>query len=106
MSDSTGHTPPREGGPSRDGDAEGASEPPPETSDGIPVYAAPDEFAIQVVRLGINRGVQKQVHTAGLNLVTPGMQQMYRLPRDVQVLELLNLSTHCPPFVFAPQSIR
>ena len=37
MSDSTDHNPPREGGPSRDGDADGASEPPPETSEGVPI---------------------------------------------------------------------
>ncbi len=37
MSDSTGHKPPREGGRSREGDADGASEPPPETSDGVPI---------------------------------------------------------------------
>ena len=36
----------------------------------------------------MTRGVQKEVYTAGLNLVIPGMQQMHRLPRDVQVLEL------------------
>ncbi len=48
----------------------------------------PNEFGIKVVRIGMNRGVQKEVYTAGLNLVIPGMQQMYRLPRDVQVLEL------------------
>lgn len=38
MSDSTDHNPPREGGPSRDGDADGASEPPPEPSDGVPIH--------------------------------------------------------------------
>ncbi|BBO85589.1 hypothetical protein DSCO28_61550 [Desulfosarcina ovata subsp. sediminis] len=52
------------------------------------VYVQPNEFGIKVVRLGISRGVQQEVYTAGLNLVIPGMQQMYRLPRDVQVLEL------------------
>jgi regulator of protease activity HflC (stomatin/prohibitin superfamily) len=52
------------------------------------VYVEPNEFGIKVVRMGINRGVQEKVYTAGLNLVIPGIQQMYRLPRDVQVLEL------------------
>jgi regulator of protease activity HflC (stomatin/prohibitin superfamily) len=52
------------------------------------VYVEPNEFGIKVVRMGINRGVQQKVYTAGLNLVIPGIQQMYRLPRDVQVLEL------------------
>ena len=37
MSDSTDHNPHREGDPSRDGDADEASEPPPETSDGVPI---------------------------------------------------------------------
>lgn len=52
------------------------------------VYVHPNEYGIKVVRIGINRGVQKEVYTAGLHLVVPGLQQMYRLPRDIQVLEL------------------
>ena len=52
------------------------------------VYVEPNEFGIKVVRLGIKRGVQQEVYSAGLHLVVPGMQQMHRLPRDVQVLEL------------------
>jgi regulator of protease activity HflC (stomatin/prohibitin superfamily) len=54
------------------------------------VYVHPNEYGIKVVRLGVNRGVQKKVYTAGLNLVIPGMQQMHRMPRDIQVLELTN----------------
>jgi regulator of protease activity HflC (stomatin/prohibitin superfamily) len=52
------------------------------------VYVEPNEFGIKVKRMGMNRGVQKEVYTAGLNLVIPGLWQMHRLPRDVQVLEL------------------
>jgi regulator of protease activity HflC (stomatin/prohibitin superfamily) len=52
------------------------------------VYVHPNEYGIKVVRIGINRGVQTDVYTAGLNLVIPGIQEMYRLPRDIQVLEL------------------
>jgi regulator of protease activity HflC (stomatin/prohibitin superfamily) len=52
------------------------------------VYIEPNEFGIKVVRIGINRGVQKKVYTAGISCVLPIFQQMYRLPRDVQVLEL------------------
>lgn len=54
------------------------------------VYVNPNEYGIKVVRLGANRGVQKDVYTAGLNLVIPGLQQLHRLPRDMQVLELTN----------------
>ena len=44
------------------------------------VYVQPNEYGIKVVRLGLNRGVQKEVYHAGLSFVLPfGFQQMYRL---------------------------
>ncbi len=55
------------------------------------VYVHPDEFGIKVVRVGLNRGVQKEIYSAGLSFVLPfGLQQMYRLPKGIQVLELTN----------------
>ena len=55
------------------------------------VYVQPDEYGIKVVRVGLNRGVQKEVYHAGLSFVLPfGLQQMYRLPKGIQVLELTN----------------
>jgi regulator of protease activity HflC (stomatin/prohibitin superfamily) len=55
------------------------------------VYVQPDEYGIKVVRVGLNRGVQKEVYHAGLTFVLPfGLQQMYRLPKGIQVLELTN----------------
>ena len=55
------------------------------------VYVEPDEYGIKVVRVGLNRGVQKEVYHAGLTFVLPfGLQQMYRLPKGIQVLELTN----------------
>ncbi|MFZ2631747.1 MAG: SPFH domain-containing protein [Desulfosalsimonadaceae bacterium] len=55
------------------------------------VYVRPYEYGIKVVRVGMNRGVQKKVYTAGLNFLLPfGLQQMYRVPRAIQVLELTN----------------
>ena len=55
------------------------------------VYVRPNEFGIKVVRIGLNRGVQEQPYPTGLHLVIPfGFQQMHRLPRDIQVLELTN----------------
>jgi len=54
-------------------------------------YVEPNEFGIKVVKIGFHRGVQKKVYETGLHLVLPfGMQQMYKLPRDLQVLELTN----------------
>lgn len=52
------------------------------------IYVQPNEFGIKVKRFGLNRGVQKEFYTAGLHWVIPGIQQMHKLPRDVQVLEL------------------
>jgi len=55
------------------------------------VYVRPNEFGIKVVRVGVHRGVQEKVYPPGLNVVLPfGLEQMYRLPKDVQVLELTN----------------
>ena len=55
------------------------------------VYIQPDQYGIKVVRVGITRGVQKEVYHAGLTFVLPfGLQQMYRLPKGIQVLELTN----------------
>jgi len=52
------------------------------------IYVEPDEFGIKVIRIGINRGVQRDFYGAGLHFVIPGFQQMHRLPREIQVLEL------------------
>lgn len=55
------------------------------------VYVRPDEYGIKVVRVGLSRGVQKEVYHAGLTFLLPfGLQQMYVLPKDIQVLELTN----------------
>jgi hypothetical protein len=44
------------------------------------VYVQPDQYGIKVVRVGLNRGVQKEVYQGGLTFVLPfGLQQMYRL---------------------------
>lgn len=55
------------------------------------VCVKPDEYGIKVVRVGLHPGVQKEVYHAGLTFVLPfGLQQMYRLPKGIQVLELTN----------------
>ena len=55
------------------------------------VYIKPNEYGIKVVRVGLKRGVHEKVYEAGLNFVLPlGLEQMQRLPRDIQVLELTN----------------
>jgi regulator of protease activity HflC (stomatin/prohibitin superfamily) len=55
------------------------------------VYIKPNEYGIKVVKLGAGRGVHKEIYGAGYHWVTPlGIQQMYKLPRDLQVLELTN----------------
>lgn len=53
------------------------------------VYVKPDEYGVKVIRVGLNRGVQKEIYHAGLSFVLPfGLQKMYRLPKGIQVLEL------------------
>jgi len=53
------------------------------------VYVEPNEFGIKIIRIGSNRGVQKKIYDPGLHFLLPfGFQEMHRLPRDIQVLEL------------------
>ncbi len=53
------------------------------------VYVEPNEYGIKVVRIGLKRGVQEKPYTPGLHFVVPfGFQEMHRLPRDIQILEL------------------
>jgi len=55
------------------------------------VYVEPGEYGIKVNRIGLNRGVQKDIYHAGLTFVMPfGFQQIYKLPKGMQVLELTN----------------
>lgn len=55
------------------------------------VYVRPDEYGIKVERIGLNRGVQKEIYDAGLTfLLSFGLQQMPVLPKGIQVLELTN----------------
>ena len=54
-------------------------------------YVKPNEFGIKVNKIGMNRGVQHKIYETGLHLVLPmGIQQMHKLPKDLQVLELTN----------------
>jgi len=54
-------------------------------------YVAPNEYGIKVVKIGVKRGVQEKVYSSGYHLVLPlGMEEMDRLPKDIQVLELTN----------------
>ncbi len=54
-------------------------------------YIRPNEFGIKIVRVGIHRGVQKEIYQAGLHLILPfGLQEVSRLQKDIQILELTN----------------
>lgn len=54
-------------------------------------YIRPYEYGIKVNKIGFQRGVQKKVYETGLYLVLPfGVQEMHKLPRGLQVLELTN----------------
>lgn len=63
------------------------------------VYVEPNEYGIKVVRIGPDRGVHNEVYGAGLHLVLPfGIQQMHKLPKDIQVLELTNYPKNASRF--------
>ncbi len=53
-------------------------------------YVGPNQYGIRVNKLISPRGVQQEIYPPGLHLVIPKMQEMYTLPRDIQVLELTN----------------
>jgi hypothetical protein len=54
---------------------------------------------IKVVRIDMNRGVHKDIYPSGLNFILPfGFQQMYVLPKDIQVLEITASSPRLNPF--------
>lgn len=55
-------------------------------------YVEPNEFGIKEVKIGVNRGIQKEVCPAGLVFVMPYMQMIHRLPRNVQVFELTDVT--------------
>ncbi len=54
------------------------------------IYIRPNEFGIKEVKLGINRGIQKEVHNPGWNLAIPGFTRYHVLPADIQVFDLTN----------------
>ena len=54
------------------------------------VYVGPNQYGIKEVKIGMNRGVQKEVYSTGFHLVIPMMWRMHLLPKDIQVLELTN----------------
>jgi regulator of protease activity HflC (stomatin/prohibitin superfamily) len=52
-------------------------------------YVKPYEFGIKVVRIGLQRGVHEKAYPPGFHLVLPfGLEEMYRLPKEIQVFEL------------------
>ncbi len=57
------------------------------------VYVKPDQYGIKVERIGLNRGVHKEIYNTGLHPIIPfGFQQIYRLPKGIQVLEMTRFS--------------
>ena len=55
-------------------------------------YIEPNQYGIKVVQVGLlsKRGVHEEVYEAGFHFVLRpfGLEQMYRFPKDVQVLDL------------------
>jgi regulator of protease activity HflC (stomatin/prohibitin superfamily) len=51
-------------------------------------YIRPNEFGIKEVKIGLNSGIQKKVYDPGAMFRVPGISNIHRFPRNVQVLEL------------------
>ncbi len=62
-------------------------------------YIKPDEFGIKEVRIGLHRGIQRDVYRPGFHLLIPRFEKMHRFPRDIQVLELTNREQTASRFV-------
>ena len=59
----------------------------------IVVYVSPHEFAVKEVRIGVSRGIQKDVYPTGWTIKKPfGMERFHFFPRGVQILDLTNHS--------------
>ena len=54
-------------------------------------YVKPYQYGIKITKIGMKRGVHKNIYSPGFHLVLPfGMEEMETLPKDIQVLELTN----------------
>lgn len=54
-------------------------------------YVRPNEYGIKVIHIGVNRGVQEKIYPPGYAFRIPfGIEQIHRLPQNIQVLELTN----------------
>ncbi len=53
-------------------------------------YVEPNEYGIKQVKIGVNRGIHKEIYGPGLHFIIPVLQTMHYLRRDIQVLELTN----------------
>ena len=54
-------------------------------------YVRPNEYGLKQIMIGLDRGIQEERYTTGYHFVLPRpFQQMHRLPKDIQVLELSN----------------
>ena len=56
----------------------------------ILIYIAPNEFGIKEVKLGVNRGIQKQIFSTGWHIAIPGFSRFHKFPSDVQVFDMTN----------------
>jgi regulator of protease activity HflC (stomatin/prohibitin superfamily) len=53
-------------------------------------YVEPNEYGIKQVKLGVDRGIHKEIYGPGLHFIIPIAEKMHYLPKDIQVLELTN----------------
>ncbi len=52
------------------------------------IYVGPNQYGIKEVRIGVNRGIQKEVFKPGWHFALPGVSRFYLMPSDIQILDL------------------
>ena len=59
-------------------------------------YIEPNEYGVLEVQIGVNRGIREEWYGPGYAFVMPRFQKVHRLPRNVQVLELTDVTSRNP----------
>lgn len=53
----------------------------------VTTYVRPNQLGVLRIKFGPNKGIKKKVYHAGLHLVIPGWELMYRFPKNLQTLQ-------------------
>ena len=70
-------------------------------------YVRPNEYGIKVIQIGVNKGVQEEWYGPGYAFRIPfGVQQIHRLPQNIQVLEMTNYTGSPGPDAYVSKGAK